>query len=294
MKIPDSMAKTLAPTLAKLQKHSPHILFGAGIAGAVTSTVLACRATLKVGDKLDQITSDVHAIKKDRQLHLSHRRESPVIDTRRDLAFAYAHGTFDIVKLYAPAVIVGAASVAALTKSHVTLTKRNSALAAAYVAIEKAFTEYRGRVREEVGEERELELYHDGKFHEVTNPDGSKSKVLKLNDVVRDRLARVFDESNRNWQPNAETNRMFLEANQRYFNDRLMTHKHVFLNEVYDALGFERTSEGALLGWTYGQPGNQGYIEFGIYNTSNADFVINGDRSVLLDFNVDGYIYDLI
>ena len=289
IKIPDQLMAKLAPAVLIVKKHSPHILFGAGVVGVATSTVLACRATLRVGDELDQTQNRIQAIKSDAlQPYLSNRHSS-VADPRREIAIEYTRGVFAITKLYAPAVLVGGLSIAALTGSHIQLTRRNSALTAAYVAIEKEFNEYRMRVREELGEERELELYHKGKFETIEG-----ERVLKLNEDGSTLYSRVFDESNRNWVPNAESNRTFLEAQQRYFNDRLMAYKHVFLNDIYDNLGFERTSEGQLFGWVYPSDNGDNFIDFGMYNCINADFVINGDRSVLLDFNTQGIIYNLI
>jgi hypothetical protein len=279
--------KKLAPAVLQLKKHSPHILFGAGIVGVTASTVLACRATLKVSDALDKIEDNVDAIKKDAlKPYLSHRAE-PEIDVRREVAWEYARGGFEITKLYAPAVIIGAASIAALTGSHIQLTKRNNALAAAYVTLQAAFEKYRGRVREELGEDREKTLYRESQM-------ALQSEAIEHGFAHPNMYARVFDEQNRNWVPNAESNRLFLEANERYFNDMLAVHKHVFLNDVYKNLGFEPTSAGQLVGWIWNSDRGDGYISFDVFDCSLADFPINGDRSVLLDFNVDGVIYQLI
>jgi len=287
IKIPDQVLKAIAPAVLKVKQHSPHILFGAGVVGVATSTVLACRATLKVSEKLDRTQNNIEAIKQDAlQPYLSHRHSS-VADPRRDIAVEYTRGLFEITKLYAPSVIIGGLSIAALTGSHIQLTRRNSALTAAYVAIEKAFNEYRARVREELGEEKEQSLYRDSLIQ-------VQSEAIEQGYGQDNIYARVFDESNRNWVPNAESNRLFLEANQRYFNDMLMVHKHVFLNDVYKNLGFEPTSYGQTVGWIYGSEKGDNYIDFSIYQCTNADFPINGDRNILLDFNVDGIIYHLI
>lgn len=295
--LPEGVSKAFAKQLLTIEKHSPHILFVAGIAGVVTSTVLACRATLKLDKTLDNIKTDVDRAKNDVfQPYLSHHSKhvDAEIELKRSLARAYGRGGFEVAKLYAPAVIIGTASLAALTKSHVTMTQRNQALTAAYVTVTKAFSEYRDRVRKEVGEERELELYHDGKFEIIKGENGEDIKVLKKTDGPGGLYTRVFDESNRNWVNNAESTRLFLEANERYFNDRLRTYHHVFLNEVLDNLGFERVPEGQLVGWVYGSETGDNFIDFGIYDMINADFAINGDRTVVLDFNVDGVIYNLI
>jgi hypothetical protein len=292
MKIPDQVAKVAAKQLLVLKKQAPHILFGAGIAGIVTSTVLACRATLKVGDKLDEIKVNVDGVKRDAlQPYLSHRHSTnKAPDNRRQLAAVYAKGSLDISMLYAPAILIGSASLAALLGSHVTLARRNSALTAAYMTISKAFQDYRDRVREELGEEKEQQLYRKSQVDVVKNPDGSETVVSKQD---HESYARVYDERNRNWQPNAEENYLFLKANQAAWNVYLRVHKHVMLNDVYKSLGFEPSKAGQLVGWVYGGDGDN-YIDFGLSDPPLADYAINGDRNFQLDFNVDGIVYHLI
>jgi hypothetical protein len=295
MKIPDQVTKLAAKQLIVLKKHAPHILFGAGLAGVVTSTVLACRATLKVSDKLDNIQREVIAVKKDEmQPYLAHHA-TPDIVVRRNLAAVYVHGVYDITKLYAPSVIIGGLSIAALTGSHVSLTRRNNALTAAYVAVSRAFADYRAKVREEVGEQKERELYHKSQTEVVTNADGTKRLVTKTD---RQAFVRVFDEQNRNWVHNNESARLFLEANQNAWNVYLRTHKHVFLNDVYKSLGFEPVQAGQIVGWVYdSEKGGDNYIDFGLYEVSNFE-AVNGEAlggiPFILEFNVDGIIYDLI
>jgi hypothetical protein len=87
---------------------------------------------------------------------------------------------------------------------------------------------------------------------------------------------------------------MFIRSQQNYANDLLNARGHVFLNEVYDMLGIERTSAGAVVGWVRGNGDNE--IDFGVLNDlhSGQRFINGDERSVLLDFNVDGVVYDLI
>lgn len=294
MKVPDQVTKLAAKQLIVLKKHAPHILFGAGIAGVVTSTVLACRATLRVSDKLDNIKKEVTAIKRDEiQPYLSHRH-APDIEIRRNLTTAYAAGSFEIAKLYAPAVIIGGFSIACLTGSHVTLVKRNNALTAAYVTVSNALANYRQKVREEIGEEKERELYRKSQVDVTKNADGSKKIVTKAD---RESFSRIFDERNRNWVHNNESARLFLENNQEAWTSYLRVHRHVFLNEVYKSLGFEPTQAGQIVGWVYPSEHGENFIDFGIYQDPNFE-AVNGDprypTPFQLDFNVDGIIYDLI
>lgn len=295
MKVPDQVTKLAAKQLLVLKKHAPHILFGAGIAGVVTSTVLACKATLKVSDKLDNIQREVIAVKKDEmQPYLAHHA-TPEIVVRRNLAAVYVHGAYEIGKLYAPTVIIGGLSIACLTGSHVQLTRRNNALTAAYVTLSRAFNDYRAKVREEVGEEKERDLYLKSQTTTVTNADGTKKIVTKTD---REAFVRVFDESNRNWVHNNESARLFLEANQNAWNVYLRTHKHVFLNDVYKSLGFEPVQAGQIVGWVYdSEKGGDNYIDFGLYTQPNFE-AVNGEAvggiPFILDFNIDGIIFDLV
>jgi hypothetical protein len=88
-------------------------------------------------------------------------------------------------------------------------------------------------------------------------------------------------------------NRLFVTCQQNYLNHVLQVRGHVFLNEAYDALGLERSTAGAVVGWVMGDNGDN-YIDFGIFEAQNARFVNGSERSILLDFNVDGVIYDKI
>ena len=82
-------------------------------------------------------------------------------------------------------------------------------------------------------------------------------------------------------------------------NEKLLAQGHVYLNEVYDALGIPRSKAGQIVGWVYNpdNPVGDNYIDFGIYQTNRAvarDFVNGYEKVILLDFNVDGNILDLM
>jgi hypothetical protein len=299
MKIPDKLMGVLQRQKLTAQKHSPHILFAAGLVGIGTSVVLACRATLKVGDKLDDISRNVDRVKQDAiQPRLSLYENSSRIEiAKRDMAFVYLRGTVEIGRLYAPAIIIGGLSIAALTGSHVQLTRRNTALTGMYATLQKAVDAYRERVRKELGEEKENEIWHAGDFEVERSADGTVVRS-KLGQCGTNMYARVFDEDNRNWVPNYESNRVFLEGIQNACMHRLVRDRYLMLNDAYDALGFDRTVEGQLVGWTYPSksPTGDNYVDFGLYTHSdNADFILGtGQRAIYLDFNVDGVVFDLI
>jgi hypothetical protein len=112
--------------------------------------------------------------------------------------------------------------------------------------------------------------------------------------VSKDDISRTFQESNANFDSmHNEFNRLFLECQARYMNHLLQSRGHVFLNEVYDALGFERTRQAAILGWIYKSEG-MGYIDFGLHEDRNLGPTGELIEEPFLTFNVDGVIFDKI
>lgn len=265
-----------------MKKHSPAIMFVGGITGAVTSTVLACKATLKLPEALTEMQEELDEVK--------YHVDEP---DRKDVAYVYIKNVAYIARLYAPSLILGVASVSALTGSHVTLQKRNAGITAAYAAVSKAYDEYRLRVSNELGEDKELNIYHAASKEEVVGEDGKKTKVVSSDPNKWSPYARFFDEASPNWEKNGEINRLFVQCQQNYANHLLHARGHVFLNEVYDMLGVDRSQAGQVVGWVLDGEGDN-YIDFGIFEAANANFVNGYERSILLDFNVDGIIYDKI
>lgn len=276
----------------KTQRNSPHILFGAGVVGIVASHVLVARATLKLEPVLDEIKDDMDRAKRKPQLAHSVDISQVEAEHGREMLQVYTTSALKLGKLYGPTFLVATVSLAALTKSHVTLTRRNAALAAGYAALTQAFEDYRERVREEIGEDKELDIYFDVKDVEI-DEDGKKKKVKGI-DKLPSPYARFFDQFSSQWEKDPERNRYFLQCQQNYWNQRLHAYGHVFLNEVYDSLGLERSGAGAVVGWLLDGNG-AGYIDFGLYEeTNNARFINNLEWSALLDFNVDGPIHHKI
>ena len=271
-----------------IKKNSPNIFFAAGIVGVVTSTVLACRATLKLSDTLDDIQKEV-AVVKDIEVGPEYSEQTH----RKDMIYVYSKASYKVARLYGPAVVVGGVSIAALTGSHIQLTRRNAALTAAYAIVEEAFREYRDRVKTVVGEDRELDIYRGTHTETVKNELGQKEEQRSFDPNKRSMYSRIFDEYSDMWKKDAEHNRIFIQCQQNFANNLLQSRGHVFLNEVYDMLGLDRSKAGAVVGWVLNSDGDN-YVDFGIFEAYNAKFVNGWERSVILDFNVDGVIYDKI
>jgi hypothetical protein len=299
--VPDAIARKVASQQLLASEHAPRILFVGGVVGMVGSTVLACRATLKLEVTLDDIEREkqlAHSVKGQVDSPEYHG-DATYTDQElgRDLTVIGVRGVGKIAKLYAPAIILGGVSVAALTKSHIILKDRNVALSAAYVAIDTAFTHYRERVIERYGEEVDRDLRYDSEELDILDEDTGKivptTVAMKADGAP---YARWFDhESSRNWSVDPDINLLFLRTVQNYMNDRLKSRGHVFLNEVYDELGLSHTTAGAVVGWRWNKGSGDDYIDFGIWN--GESYVINEffngrEGAILLDFNVDGMMYD--
>lgn len=271
------------------KKHSPAILFAGGVAGVITTTVLACRATLRVTDVLDALDSQRTMLD---NVPMSEKERS-----RQEAKVRFSAGK-DIARLYAPSIGVGVISIGMLTGSHVVLSRRNAAVVAAYSALDRGFSDYRQRVRDELGEDKELEFRHGVEVRQetVVDEDGKKKVVDHKVASVPSVYARFFDEFSSSWSRQPESNQLFLNCQQNYANDLLRARGHVFLNEVYDLLGIPRSKAGAVVGWIMSKDGDN-FIDFGIYDHTRPQaraFVQGQEKSILLDFNVDGVIYDLI
>lgn len=295
--IPAAVTRTVGRGLLQTQKHSPRILFTTGIVGVVATAVLASKATLKLDETLSEIEELKDAVNGGLGAKLKSGGTYGEDDRRKDMIVLNVRAVGAVAKLYAPAIAVGAVSIGCLAGSHVILTNRNVALTAAYAGLERAYNGYRQRVEDEFGTEKELELRHGAYEREVTveNKNG-KTKTVKVVDGTRSVYARFFDEYCKGWSKEAEYNRVFVQCQQNYANDLLRARGHVFLNEVYDMLGIERSKAGAVVGWVIGD-GVDNFIDFGMYDASNErarSFVNSREGSVLLDFNVDGVIYDKI
>lgn len=296
----------------QLQKKSPEILVAVGVVGVVVSAVMACKATPKACKVAEQTKADLDDIHTAEETGVTKAGETySKEDTRSDLTHVYVRTGVQYVKLYAPAIVMGAASITCILASHRILKKRNVALAAAYATLDKSFKDYRGRVLERFGEQVEKELRYNIKAKEiettVVDEKGKEKKVKETVDVADEGwdpskyspYARIFDEGHPSYLKDAEQNRFYLLARQAQANDRLKSRGHLFLNEVYEMLGFPLTKAGAVVGWIYDpkEPMGDNFVDFGMFEVCRekaVDFVNGYERSFILDFNVVGDITDAL
>ena len=306
-KVSTSAAKFAGKAEFTIKKNSPEILLGAGIVGFVGTIVLACRATCRADEVLEFHRRKIKDIEDAKEIADADPEGEMSYDIeiyRQDKAIRYLKTTGNLAKLYAPTVAVGALSLACILTSRNIMQKRYLGVVAAYNGLSAAFEEYRKRVRDEYGEGLDKHFRYGTTYEElpVYDENGKKTKEKEQVEntetgmvIPNDDSCRFFDSSNPNWDKNPTFSMMWLRGQQNILNDILHTRGHVFLNEVYDALGFPHTPQGAVLGWIDGEGDN--CIDFGLYdqNKENVRRFVNGvDNVIMLEFNHDGVIWDKI
>lgn len=299
----NKMTRAFYKVVFELKKHSPEILVGAGITGTVVSAVMACKATTKVNEILEETKTNVDNVHKVLEDETIPEERYSVEDSKKDLAIIYAQTAVKFVKLYGPSVLLGAASIASVLCGHNILRKRNLALAAAYAAVDTGFKDYRKRVVERFGKDVDNELRYNIKATEIeektVDENGEEKTTKKIVNAPNidepSEFAKFFDEGCIAWTKDPQLNLCFLKQQQNYANERLKRQGYLFLNDVYEMLGLPKTQAGQAVGWLYDEsdPNIDNYVDFGIYDPYNQkahDFVNGRERSILLDFNVDGTI----
>ena len=285
----------------ELKKHSPEIFIAVGVVGTVASAVMACKATTKLNDILEESKEQIDAIHEAPQKEeLKDKYDEDMM--RKDLALVYFQTGIKVAKLYAPAVILGTLSITSIVASNNILRKRNVALAAAYATVDKGFKEYRERVVERYGEQVDYELTHNIKTKEITetvvDEKGKEKQVKKTVEVadpnVTNDYIKYFTRSNPYWDDTPDYVELFLRSQQNYANDRLKVDKVLTLNDVYDSLGFQKTKAGMVVGWVFDENNEDGdnFIEFNVRKVYIPNEYGEEELAYAIDFNVDGNIYN--
>lgn len=327
----NTLVKTTAKTLTnvgkytkiKLWKYSPTILAVVGTGGVITAGVMACKATLKLEDTVAEANDDIQTVKESFEVANEHpdddgSKEYIEKQYRKDLFKAYANMCGAIAKLYGPSVLVCMSSVACIFGSKKIMDDRYSACLAACTTTERLFAKYRKNVIDDLGEEADRKYRFGTQTHVVETPVLDKKgnqktdkngnpkvnrelvEAVDKNNLIGD-YARIFDEvSSKEWDSDYEYNLHNLILRQKYADDMLKSRGYLFLNEVYQMLGFPVTPSGQDVGWIYerNNPIGDNYVDFGMNKVYAEDGLSAMDRmspqnnAILLNFNVDGYIKD--
>lgn len=301
--IMNGVSRSFHNGLLRVQKHSPKILVVAGVIGTVVTTVMACKATLKAPKIIEEHKDTVEKI---HDVAENNPEEYTEKDVQSALVHTYGKTAVRLGALYGPAILTGAASVTSILVGYKILHKRNVAAIAAYTAAATEFKQYRSRVVERFGKELDRELRYNIRTKEVEDrvvDENGNESIVKTTVTTANpdysEFTKCFDESCAAFEKSPEDNMRFLKCQQNYANDLLKRRGHLFLNEVYDMLGFDRTSAGSVVGWIYDEecPNGDNYVDFGIFNIKSEaarNFVNGHERAIWLDFNVDGVIYNKI
>lgn len=303
-----NISKFTGKTGLVIRKNSPEILMGAGIVGVIITVVTACKATTRADEVLE------HHAEKMKKIHDAENfqdEECPFPPTvaKKEKLITYVQTGGEFVKLYGPTAAIGSLSIACILVSNRILNKRYLAVVAAYNAVSTSYDQYRRRVKERYGDETDYELRYGVQKDQIeqkyTDENGKTTKKRETVETIVDmpsEYARYWEKYlkdgvlNPNWDENPEFNLMFLRGVQTEANFKLHSRGYIFLNEVYDMLGFEHTQVGQVVGWFDDENGDQ-YVDFGLYSLNNRDnrrFINGEENSVLLDFNCDGIIWDKI
>lgn len=310
MKIIETVTRGVSMLGFEVKRKSPEILLVVGLVTGVATVVVACKQTLKAGDILDEHKEDMDKVHEAEKVAEEHPTEVEYSagDKAKDTAIVYAKTTGKMVRLYAPAIGLGAVSCTSLIMSHVILKKRYLGVVAAYGTIAAAFKAYRERVIEAEGPDKDREYRYGVKREEVaytyTDEDGQEAVGHEVTTTVDydpfdprpSGYSKIFDSCNPNYEKDPESNRYFLELKQNQLNDKLRARGYLFLNEAYRELGFPPTKAGQYVGWIYNEknPIGDNYVDLGITVVRNARFVNGYEYVAIVDFNVDGMIIDRV
>lgn len=288
--------------VARISKHAPTILSVTASAGVIATGYLAWKA----GTRFEDVEGRDWDRRKEclRNADIIPDEDVPKIERKNRILFI-----LDTVRTVAPAAIVGAATITMIYFSNSISKKRLAAMGAAYATLQTAFDGYKRTMVEALGKESvekilKPKLPNVGKSAEEILSSDNKSDAANVSDAVVNSLkalspyARIIaEESSTCWDPNEDYTSQNLAAVQLWANRRLERKGHLFLNEVFDQLGLSRTREGAVVGWLKNGEGD-GYVSFGefdasIYRVPSDDYT-RVDSNFIIDFNVDGVIWDKI
>ena len=304
-----TVVKSVAGNGALLaKKHAPELMIGAGIAGFGATIYETVKATNKTNELVDEKEATLATIESMWDTYSEENYSQA--EYERDRKEANRRARWGIVRAWAPVATLGGASVISILGGYKILNGRYVATAAAYKVLENGFDRYRGNVIEKFGRETDWEMLHGIKAEELEKAReeqrqnkeieadnkrkkfGKKRKKTAYSDIY----SFIFDEYSDRWQRywNGQQVLHYLQTKENELNDMLAIRGHVFLNEVYDKLGKERTAEGCVVGWLRGShiqivsnipPEEIRRIE-GIHR--------NEDIMVHIHPNPDGLIYNLI
>lgn len=279
--------------------HAPTILVVTGVVSMGAAVVGASKKTLHLEEALRPHVEQLEQI----EIAAETAKNSPAVSyddklQARDRGKVYGRVAVDLTKLYFVPGVLFVGGAAMVFGGHRIMVQRNATLAVAFTTLSKAFDAYRANVREEFGVAADRGMLAGHKQIEVVDPETNETKVVNTLDwdnIDGDPYNRVFDgESSNQWIDDLGVNKLFLSNQQRMANIKLGLQGYLYLNEVYEALGFPPSDIGQVAGWKvkYLPDGSKDipFVDFGIDTALPDDWKYSQKNAVYLDFNCQGLI----
>ena len=260
------------------------ILTGVGIVTGIVGTVLACRATLKVASKAEDHKK---LIEDTRANCLEAGMDEKA--THKEVMKAYRHIGVDYVRKFWPAVGLLGVGYALIIRAHSIEVAKNEALMSAYIGLEQLFNKYRARVAEQVGDEREQQIYKQAKIDQA-----EENTIGKYAGPFRNGSYLLFNESCRDYQEGCpQANDFVITTIQQELNMKYATFTPVYLNDVMRACGHEEVNGG--WDWVKAKGLTDG-IDFKIHDADfNPEFAkgygFNRGQEPIAKLYLDGFVH---
>jgi hypothetical protein len=315
-KIVKPIQKSFRKVKMKAIKHSPDILVVAGVGSMVVGTGLAIKASLDVKDILTDAAGELEVIRHDEELLADDPDAKSLV---KDKVKVYFHYGLDLARMYTPAALCVFGGAASVFKGHNILQKRNVALAASYASLESAYSAYKKRVEDSLGETKAEELDYNlttekvkddkGKKHSVTyaDPEAGLSMYaypFKSCYPQTTKEGKTIMVKNPYFQDEELFDISWIKSAEVFANLQLESKGYVYLSDVYERLGItprDNNSELAsrVMGWvddgTVHPISFFSYIPEGVDPYEQTEYLLRDrDGNVILDFNVEGNVLDMM
>ena len=308
----ENITKFASKTKIKFNNVKPEILVYGGIGLVIGGGIYACVQTMKTPKVIEDHNDRMEKIKTYKANVVQNELYSDS-DYRKDVAKTYLHTATRLVKIYYGPALIGTVGIGFILHGHNLLRKENAALLVSYGALQKAYDEYRDRVKQATSEEFEETIMNGGtieSYDEFKDENGKKKKEkrnVEFVSPIADPYSVIFEEvtSPALWTPVASTNRMNVVAIQAECNRILEAEGYLFLNDVLRMLGMKETEISRKVGWVKHKPGSpyivgdsEGFVDFGLfrrgagYDAARYEFLNDPEPNFMLHFNVQGVIID--
>lgn len=290
------ITRAYGATKLLLHANAPTLMVGGGVVAMGVGTVLACKQTLKIEEVLENHIPDLEKIQTGLDLGLDSYSDDIA---RTDRIKVYSRVGLDMTKLYAVPGILFVSGAGLVFGGHRIMLKRNATLAIAFTTVSKAFDAYRFRVVNQLGSEADQALMSGHVSKEVWDDEQGKNVKVHTRDWEGypngDPYNRVFEQgATSEWTPDLGTNKLLIHNQQRMANELLSRRGHLYLSEVYEALGFPESDISRVVGWKVRKnpdgSRNIPFVDFGLDKPHPEDWKYNKEKAIYLDFNCEGLI----